>query len=284
MHPPKILQRKCESFSPRQQPDFFSLHRLPWTGPAKKDRRSAEAEAEAKQPQPSRSQRFVLLSAPEGSGKSCFFRAMAGLWPGAPRKVPSGARLFGVEQRFPVQTGGFEECGVGALFKGPVPWYGLCEAWKATKKGRSKLWVRREANWRLLVWSWKEGNHLEGFGISLEGIERKRTWRNLSQALKRGQLALNFNVWNFPSKEWSDINPHANDAQRVPKYFIVLFLRSPPLEVLSPWFRAAISADRLPYCDSACCMASRVGFLFSGFCAREKDKTKKNMNHITRRL
>lgn len=42
---------------------------------------------------------FVLLSAPEGSGKSCFFRALAGIWPHASGNVYLGQEVLFVPQK-----------------------------------------------------------------------------------------------------------------------------------------------------------------------------------------
>lgn len=42
---------------------------------------------------------FVLLSAPEGSGKSCFFRALAGIWPHASGSVFLGDEVLFVPQK-----------------------------------------------------------------------------------------------------------------------------------------------------------------------------------------
>mmetsp|Transcript_39657 Transcript_39657/g.71145 ORF Transcript_39657/g.71145 Transcript_39657/m.71145 type:complete len:805 (-) Transcript_39657:121-2535(-) len=42
---------------------------------------------------------FVLLSAPEGSGKSCFFRALAGIWPHATGSVYLGQEVLFVPQK-----------------------------------------------------------------------------------------------------------------------------------------------------------------------------------------
>lgn len=52
---------------------------------------------------------FVLLTAPEGSGKSCFFRALAGIWPHASGTVHvSGSMLF-VPQRSYIPQGSLKQ-------------------------------------------------------------------------------------------------------------------------------------------------------------------------------
>jgi len=52
---------------------------------------------------------FVLLSAPEGSGKSCFFRAMAGIWPHASGEVYLPVGTLFVPQKSYIPQGTLKE-------------------------------------------------------------------------------------------------------------------------------------------------------------------------------
>lgn len=95
---------------------------------------------------------FVLLSAPEGSGKSCFFRALAGIWPGATGQVflPQGS-LF-VPQRSYIPHGTLKQA---VAYPKSADSFGDDEVQLALQtvqltavEGRS---LDDEANWALLL-------------------------------------------------------------------------------------------------------------------------------------
>jgi len=78
---------------------------LPDGGNAKGKQRSLLRDTNLSVPQG----QFVLLTAPEGSGKSCFFRALAGIWPNASGSVELPAGSLFVPQKSHIPQGSLKQ-------------------------------------------------------------------------------------------------------------------------------------------------------------------------------
>jgi len=95
---------------------------------------------------------FILLSAPEGSGKSCFFRAMAGIWPHASGEVflPKGALFLPQKSYIPKgslkQAVAYPEC--EADFSDDAVREALAAVRLTTVEGRG---LGEKADWAMLL-------------------------------------------------------------------------------------------------------------------------------------
>lgn len=116
--------------------------------PAKVDQRQLwkDANLEVKPGQ------FVLLSAPEGTGKSCFFRAMAGIWPHASGEVYLPAKTLFLPQKSYIPQGTLKQAVAypsGATEFTDAEVQAVLEAVRLTTlEGRQ---LHDEANWAMLL-------------------------------------------------------------------------------------------------------------------------------------
>lgn len=95
---------------------------------------------------------FVLLSAPEGTGKSCFFRAMAGIWPHADGEVFLPEHVLFVPQKSYIPQGTLKQAVTYPLGSSDFSDDEVNGALKAVDlsclEGRA---LKDEANWALLL-------------------------------------------------------------------------------------------------------------------------------------
>ncbi|CAJ1382296.1 unnamed protein product [Effrenium voratum] len=95
---------------------------------------------------------FVLLSAPEGSGKSCFFRAMAGLWPDASGEVFLPEKTLFLPQKSYIPQGSLKQAitypACASSFSDEEVMTAMQALGLATLEGRK---LHEEADWALLL-------------------------------------------------------------------------------------------------------------------------------------
>jgi len=96
---------------------------------------------------------FVLLTAPEGSGKSCFFRALAGIWPDASGTVYMPANVLFVPQRSYIPQGSLKQALAYPDEEGAFTDEDVTRALDAVGLGRviSGRDLAKEANWALML-------------------------------------------------------------------------------------------------------------------------------------
>ncbi|CAE7441490.1 unnamed protein product [Symbiodinium natans] len=95
---------------------------------------------------------FVLLSAPEGTGKSCFFRAMAGIWPHASGEVYLPAKTLFLPQKSYIPQGTLKQAvaypSCATEFTDEDVQAALEAVRLTTLEGRQ---LQDEANWAMLL-------------------------------------------------------------------------------------------------------------------------------------
>jgi len=116
--------------------------------PAKEDQRELwrDAQLEVK------SGEFVLLSAPEGTGKSCFFRAMAGIWPHASGEVHLPEKALFLPQKSYIPQGTLKQAvtypSCATEFSDEDVHSAIEAVRLSTLEGRK---LQDEANWAMLL-------------------------------------------------------------------------------------------------------------------------------------